>query len=148
MPNRLFYPSGTPWWTSFRELGGSLYLEDKVSIAIPSQSVWCLDMSGSYDLSWCGSASDWADDDCVIVVKVCINYKSVSEQTVCTVCTVQNVWWKESETGVKRAKWHSVRTEYVLRFHSASLLLEFDQTIKTCMYIMCGWVNELKVYTK
>ena len=40
------------------------------------------------------------------------------EQTECTVCTVQNVWWKKSESGVKRAKWPSVRTEYVLRCHN------------------------------
>ncbi len=38
------------------------------------------------------------------VVKVCINYKRVREQTVYTVCDVQNVWWKKSESGVKRAK--------------------------------------------
>ncbi len=30
--------------------------------------------------------------------------------TECTVCTVQNVWWKKSESGVKRAKWQAVWT--------------------------------------
>ena len=49
---------------------------------------------------------------------MCVNYRSVSEQTECTVCTVQNVWRKEVWTGVKRAKWHAVRTEYELRCHS------------------------------
>jgi hypothetical protein len=29
---------------------------------------------------------------------------SDDEQTECTVCTVQNVWRKKSESGVKRAK--------------------------------------------
>jgi hypothetical protein len=40
------------------------------------------------------------------------------EQTECTVCTVQNVWWKKSESGVKRAKWQALRTEYVLWCHN------------------------------
>ena len=64
---------------------------------------------------YCGSASDWADDDCVIVVNMCINYKSVSEQTECTVCTVQNVWrkevWDRSETGEVTCSTYWVRTE-------------------------------------
>ena len=52
---------------------------------------------------------------------------------------------KKSESGVKRAKWPSVRTEYVLQCHSTPLILEIGQTIKTCMHSMWGWMNELRV---
>ena len=34
-------------------------------------------------------------------------------------CVLYNMYGeKKSETGVKRAKWHAVRTEYVLRCHN------------------------------
>ena len=96
-----------------------------------------------------------------------INYKSEEstqrwvmircEQTECTVCTVQNVWWKKSESGVKRAKWQAVCTEYVQSKHVCTECEDgwmssgwhakygVDQTIKTCMYRVWGWMNELRV---
>ena len=61
------------------------------------------------------------------------------EQTECTVCSVQNVWWKKSESGVTRAKCHSTEVSQY------PLLLEIGQTIKTCMHSVWGWMNELRV---
>ena len=43
---------------------------------------------------------------CAIVVNRGLTTREKrSEQTECTMCTVQSVWWKKSESGVKRAKW-------------------------------------------
>jgi hypothetical protein len=89
----------------------------------------------------CGSARDWADDDCVTVVNVCVNYKSVSEQTVCTVCTVQNVWWKEvwvrSETGEVTCSTYWVRTAV-----SQCLSPFGDRSDNQNMYVHSVWVGE------
>jgi len=55
-------------------------------------------------------SNGWAGKWCVVVVNV-INYKC--EQTVCTVCTVQNVWWKiwvKCETGEVTWSTYWVRT--------------------------------------
>ena len=75
----------TSWWS----LSGCLTQIGKVD----KTSILAAFITANGSKSWhfcfsCGSASDWADDDCVIVVNMCINYKSVSEQTVyCVYCT-------------------------------------------------------------
>ena len=53
---------------------------------------------------------------CAIVVNRGLTTRVWGEQTVCTVCTVQNVWWKKYE-----AKWPAVRSQYVLQCHNEKL---------------------------
>ena len=90
----------------------------------------------------CGSARTELKMWCAIVVNRGLTTKVKGEQTVCTVCTVQNVWWKKSESGVKRAKWPAVRTQYVLQCHSTPLLLEIGQTIKhVCTECEGRWMS-------
>ena len=51
-------------------------------------------------------SKDWAEDvmcDCSLQECEASTQREWYEQTECTVCTVQNVWWKKSELGVKRA---------------------------------------------
>ena len=64
---------------------------------------------------YCGSARTELKMWCAIVVNRWFTTRVRGEQTVCTVCTVQNVWWKNSESGVKRAKWPAIRTQCVTK---------------------------------
>ena len=70
----------------------------------------------------------------MIVVNV-INVITTSVNRQCVQCVLYRMCSERSESSLKRAKWHEVRTEYVLLCHSTPLLLELGQTIRTCMYV-------------
>jgi hypothetical protein len=89
---------------------------------------------------YCGSARTELKMWCAIVVSRGLTTRVWGEQTGCTVCTVQNVWWKKSESGVKRAKWSSVRTEYVLQCHN--IYIYYCKIIHECYQI---FILELKM---
>ena len=94
---------------------------------------------------FCGSARTELTMWCTIVVNRGLTTRvKVNRQCVLYVL-YRMCGEKKSGSGVKRAKWPAVRTEYLLQCHSTSLLLEIDQTIKTCMHSVWGWVNELRV---
>jgi hypothetical protein len=78
---------------------------------------------------------------CVIVVNRGLTTRVWGEQTGCTVCTVQNVWWKKSESGVKRAKWSAVRTKYVLQCHKFLLFATTKYSIEESHNILHNHVG-------
>ena len=101
---------------------------------------------------WCGSARTELKMWCAIVVnrwlttRVKHQHRETMmircEQTECTVCTVQNVWWKKSESGVKRAKWPAIRTQYVVRCHSSPLPWRLIRQSKhVCTVCEGGWMS-------
>ena len=90
-----------------------------------------------YWKSRCGSARTELKMWCTIVVNRGFTTRVKDEQTVCTVCTVQNVWWKKSESGEVTGSTYSLRTA-VSQYPS----LFGDRSDNQNMYAQCVRLDE------